>query len=107
MTPADLGINITPDIVTGPPILYFYGTGLYHRLQPRSGPTTFANTVYAYYDNLSWTKGKHNMKFGFSSLRIRTTRSMTFYGNGVFSFYGPSTSAGRAPIWPISFRLAG
>ena len=28
VTPATLGINITSDLVTGPPVLYFYGSGL-------------------------------------------------------------------------------
>jgi len=93
VTPADLGINITPDIVTGPPILYFYGTGLSTGFSG-NGPTTFANTVYAYYDNLSWTKGKHTMKYGFFFSPYENNTQYDFYGNGSFSFFGPSTSAG-------------
>ena len=93
VTPADLGINITPDIVTGPPILYFYGTGLSTGFSG-SGPTTFANTVYAYYDNLSWTKGKHTTKFGFFLSPYENNTQYDFYGNGSFSFFGPSTGTG-------------
>ena len=93
VTPADLGINITPDIVTGPPILYFYGTGLSTGFSG-SGPTTFANTVYAYYDNLSWTKGKHTTKFGFFFSPYENNTQYDFYGNGSFSFFGPSTGTG-------------
>jgi hypothetical protein len=93
VTPADLGINITPDIVTGPPILYFYGTGLNTGFSG-GGPTTFANTVYAYYDNLSWTKGRHTMKFGFFFSPYENNTQYDFYGNGSFSFFGPSTGAG-------------
>jgi hypothetical protein len=93
VTPADLGINITPDIVTGPPILYFDGTGLTTGFDP-GGPTTFANTVYAYYDNLSWTKGRHNMKFGVFFSPYQNNTQYDFYGNGSFSFYGPTTSVG-------------
>ena len=93
VTPSELGINITPDITTGPPDLYFYGTGLYTGFDP-GGPTTFFNTVYAYYDNLSWTKGKHNMKFGVYFSPYQSNTQYDFYGNGVFSFYGPSTSVG-------------
>ena len=64
VTPADLGINITPDHGnrTAPPL------SLMALVSPPGsvpdGPTTFANTVYSYYDNLTWTKGRHNMKFG-------------------------------------------
>src|SRR5580658_5051416 len=62
VTPAVLGINITPDLVTGPPVLYFDGTGLTTGYSPY-GPTTFASTIYSYSDSLTWTKGRHNMKF--------------------------------------------
>jgi hypothetical protein len=93
VTPADLGINITPDIVTGPPILFLGGTGLSIGFSG-NGPTTFANTVYAYYDNFSWTKGKHSMKYGFFFSPYENNTQYDFYGNGSFSFFGPSTGAG-------------
>jgi hypothetical protein len=93
VTPADLGVNITPDIVSGPPILYFYGTGLNIGFSG-NGPTTFANTVYSYYDNLSWTKGKHSMKFGFFFSPYENNTQYDFYGNGSYSFFGPSTGTG-------------
>ena len=93
VTPADLGINITPDIVTGPPILYFNGSGLSTGFDP-GGPTTFANTIYAYYDNLTWTKGRHNMKFGFYFSPYQNNTQYDFYGNGSFTFAGPGTYVG-------------
>lgn len=93
VTPADLGINITPDLVTGPPILYFYGTGLSTGFSG-GGPTTFANTVYAYYDNLSWTKGKHTMKYGFFYSPYQNNTQYDFYGDGSYSFFGSSTFTG-------------
>ena len=93
VTPATLGINITPDIVTGPPVLYFDGTGLTTGFSPY-GPTTFANTIYSYYDNLTWTKGRHNMKFGFFFSPYQNNTKYDYFGNGSFSFYGPSTSVG-------------
>lgn len=93
VTPADLGINITPDLVTGPPLLSFGGTGLSIGFAP-FGPTTFANTVYAYYDNLTWTKGRHTMKFGIYFSPYQNNTQYDFFGNGVFSFFGPSTFAG-------------
>jgi hypothetical protein len=71
----------------------FYGTGLYTGFSP-NGPTTFANTVYAYYDNLTWTKGRHTMKFGFYFSPYQNNTQYDFYGNGSFFFYGPSTATG-------------
>ncbi len=93
VTPSVLGINITPDIVTGPPTINFYGTGINIGYSPY-GPTTFANTIYAYYDNLSWTKGPHNMKFGFYFSPYQNNTQYDFYGNGNFEFYGSGTSVG-------------
>jgi hypothetical protein len=93
VTPADLGVNITPDQITGPPILYFDGTGLSTGFSP-GGPTSFANTIYAYYDNLTWTKGHHTMKFGVFFSPYQNNTNYDFYGNGAFSFFGPSTGTG-------------
>jgi len=93
VTPATLGINITPDLVTGSPVLYFDGSGLTTGYSP-FGPTTFASTIYSYYDNLTWTKGRHNMKFGFFFSPYQNNTQYDFYGNGSYTFYGPSTSVG-------------
>jgi len=93
VTPADLGINITPDLVSGPPLLYFGGTGLSTGFPPY-GPTSFANTIYAYYDNLSWTKGHHTMKFGIFFSPYQNNTQYDTYGDGDFSFFGPSTETG-------------
>jgi hypothetical protein len=91
-TPAALGIDITPDLVTGPPVLYF-ANGLTIGYSPY-GPTTFASTIYSYYDNLTWTKGRHNMKFGFNFSPYQNNTQYDFFGNGSFSFYGPDTFTG-------------
>src|ERR1035438_4472066 len=93
ITPAVLGINTTPDIATGPPLLFFGGTGLTTGFDP-GGPTTFGNTVYAYYDNLTWTKGRHTMKFGFYFSPYQDNTQYDFFGNGAYSFFGPSTGTG-------------
>ena len=88
-----LGIQITPDVTTGPTLLSFYQTGLNTGFSG-GGPTTFANTVYAYYDNLSWTKGSHSIKGGFFFSPYENNTDYAFYPDGVFSYYGPSTSVG-------------
>lgn len=92
-SPSSLGIQITPDLTTGPSLLYFNETGLSIGFSP-GGPTTFANTVYAYYDNLSWTKGKHNMKGGFFFSPYDNNTDYSFYTDGAFSYYGPGTFVG-------------
>ncbi|MGC2660639.1 MAG: carboxypeptidase regulatory-like domain-containing protein [Bryobacteraceae bacterium] len=91
--PQQLGINITPDVTTGPPILFFDGSGLTTGFSP-NGPTTFANTIYSYYDNVSWTKGRHNLKFGFYFSPYQNNTAYDFFGDGSYSFYGPSTYVG-------------
>jgi outer membrane receptor protein involved in Fe transport len=91
--PAALGINVTPDLVTGPTLLSFSQSGLSIGFNP-GGPTSFANTVYAYYDNLSWSKGKHNLKGGVFFSPYENNTNYSFYVNGDYSYYGPSTSVG-------------
>jgi len=91
--PQALGVQITPDITTGPPLLYFYQSGLTIGFSP-GGPTSFANTIYSYYDNISWTKGVHNMKGGFFFSPYQNNTNYSFYTDGSFSFFGPSTTVG-------------
>jgi hypothetical protein len=92
-SPASLGIQITPDLTTGPTLLYFNETGLSIGFSP-GGPTSYANTVYSYYDNLSWTKGRHNLKGGFFFSPYQNNTDYSFYVDGVYTFYGPSTAVG-------------
>ena len=91
-SPASLGIQITPDLTTGPSALFFQ-SGLTVGPTPQ-GPTSYANTVYAYYDNVSWTKGKHNTKSGFYFSPYQNNTNYSFFVDGSFSFYGPGTSVG-------------
>lgn len=88
--PSQLGVNITPDQITGPPELWFYGTNLYTGFD-YGGPTSFANTVYAYYDNVSWTKGSHSTKFGFYFSPYENNTDYDYFVNGAYFFYGPGS----------------
>jgi outer membrane receptor protein involved in Fe transport len=88
-----LGINITPDQNTGPPIVGFLGTGMQVGFSPQ-GPTREVDNTYAVYDNVSWTKGRHNWKFGFYFSPYQNNTVYDFYVNGEFFFYGPSTGVG-------------
>ena len=88
-----LGMNLPSDDPTGPPQLFFFGsnitTGPDHQ-----GPTRERNNTYVVSDNLSWTKGAHNWKFGFFFSPYQNNTTYDFIVNGLFNFYGPSTFVG-------------
>ena len=63
-TPQDLGFtNVNADAAAGvaPPIMF---TTSFNLGPSPQGPTTFANTTFQWEDNVSWTKGNHQLKFG-------------------------------------------
>jgi outer membrane receptor protein involved in Fe transport len=85
-TPADLGIQITPDNPTGPPLLFF-NSGLTVGYSP-NGPTTEVDNAYVYSDTFTWIKGKHNMKFGGGYSAYQNNTVYDFYVDGSFTFSG-------------------
>jgi hypothetical protein len=85
-TAADLGIGITPDQSTGPPRISLTG-GITLGFSPQ-GPTTIVNNTYDYSDTLSWSKGKHNYKFGFSFVPYQNNTFFDFFVDGEFDFSG-------------------
>ncbi|MBV9295384.1 MAG: TonB-dependent receptor, partial [Acidobacteriaceae bacterium] len=91
--PRQLGIGITPDISTGPTMLNFAGSNTVVGFSP-NGPTDEVNNTYALYDNFSWTKGRHDWKFGFYFSPYQNNTTYAYYVNGIFNFYGPSTTVG-------------
>ena len=91
--PNDLGVNIISDDPHGPPLLNFNGNQLYVGYSP-NGPTNLINNTYAFYDNVSWTKGSHNTKYGFYFSPYQNNTAYDYYINGSFLFYGPTTSVG-------------
>jgi outer membrane receptor protein involved in Fe transport len=92
-TPQQLGIGITPDVASGPTLLGFQGKGLVTGYSP-NGPTNEIDNTYALYDNMSWVKGKHSLKFGFYFSPYQDNTVYDYYTNGEFFFYGPNTSVG-------------
>jgi outer membrane receptor protein involved in Fe transport len=90
---SQLGVNITPDQNTGPPLLFFYGTGMSVGYSYQ-GPTHEVNNTYAVYDNVSWTKGRNNWKFGFYFSPYQNNTVYDFFVDGSFNFYGPGTYVG-------------
>lgn len=91
--PNALGIGITPDVSTGPTILSFNGSGTTLGFSPQ-GPTNLINNTYAIYDNLSWTRSNHDLKFGFYFSPYQNNTAYDYYVNGLFTFYGPTTKVG-------------
>ncbi|MBV8833108.1 MAG: TonB-dependent receptor, partial [Acidobacteriaceae bacterium] len=91
--PRQLGIGITPDISTGPTLLNFAGSNTIVGFSP-NGPTDLVNNTYALYDNVAWTKGRHDFKFGFYFSPYQNNTTYAYYVNGIFNFYGPSTGVG-------------
>ena len=91
--PNQLGINIISDDPHGPTLLNFEGSGLNVGFSP-TGPTNIINNTYALYDNLSWTKGGHNLKFGFYFSPYQNNTDYDFFVNGAFFFYGPQSTVG-------------
>lgn len=83
---ANLGSGITPDQPTGPPNLYF-DTGLYVGYSEQ-GPTHEADNTFSYADTFSWSKGKHNMKFGAGFTPYENNTLYDYYVNGEMDFVG-------------------
>jgi hypothetical protein len=87
-TASALGVGITPDDPTGPPILGF-NSGANAGFSPQ-GPTALIDNTYIWNDTLSWTKGKHGIKAGFNYTPYQNNTIYDFYVNGEFFFYGTS-----------------
>jgi outer membrane receptor protein involved in Fe transport len=85
-TPSQLGIGITPDNATGPPILSF-ASGLIVGFSPQ-GPSTLIDNTYTWSDDVTWIKGAHTFKTGFLYTPYQDNQVFDFYVNGEFSFYG-------------------
>jgi hypothetical protein len=93
-TGPQLGVNITPDLTTGPTNLYF-DTGLLLGLS-ENGPTRYVENTFSWTDALTWTRGKHNWKFGAGFSPYQENMVYDYYTNGEFDFYtGTSTGTGN------------
>ena len=85
-TPASLGIDITPDEPTGPTDLFF-DTGLY--LGPsENGPTRYVENTFSWTDAVTWTRGRHNWKFGGGFTPYQENLVYDYIINGEFDYYG-------------------
>ncbi|MGB9234049.1 MAG: carboxypeptidase regulatory-like domain-containing protein [Terriglobales bacterium] len=84
-TGPQLGIQITPDIATGPTNIFF-DNGLF--LGPsENGPTREIENTFSWTDGLTWTHGNHNWKFGAGFSPYQENLVYGYYTNGEFDFY--------------------
>ncbi len=90
-TGPSLGIGITPDLATGPTNIYF-DTG-YQFGPSENGPTRYVENTFSWTDAVSWTRGKHNWKFGAGFSPYQENLVYDYYTNGEFDFYSLSSSA--------------
>ena len=87
-TASQLGFTgVTPDLSSGPPILDFLDSGVGIGFD-FGGPTTLVNDTFQYSDDLTWTRGAHNLKFGFYFAPYENNETFDFLGNGLFGFSG-------------------
>jgi hypothetical protein len=87
-THADVGqIGITPDLETGAASLSFADQGVFLGTS-FVGPSTLINNTFAYSDVLSWTHGRHTLKFGGSFTAYQFNTAFDFIGSGIFTFAG-------------------
>ncbi|MGA7754072.1 MAG: carboxypeptidase regulatory-like domain-containing protein [Candidatus Sulfotelmatobacter sp.] len=93
-TGPELGINITPDLATGPTNIFF-DNGL--QIGPsENGPTRYVENTFSWTDAVTWTRGNHNWKFGAGFSPYQENLKYGFYLNGEFDFYtGTSTGSGN------------
>jgi hypothetical protein len=83
---ATLGFaNVNPDDPAGaaPPIML---TPNYNLGPPPGGPTIEAKVVFRWADNVTWTHGRHEWKFGGDISRVRNNFNFDFFNNGSFDF---------------------
>jgi hypothetical protein len=121
-SPASLGFSCTgvaspcntvvPDDPKGtaPPVMFL--SGLFNLGPSPQGPTKLHNSVFQYQDTLSWSHGKHSLKFGGDFRWVENNFNFDFFNNGSFSFgdFGSFTGSTLADFvggfWDNYFQFA-
>jgi hypothetical protein len=93
-TAAALGIKINSENPTGPARIDFPAQGLLVGFSIQ-GPSTLVDNTFAYTDTLSWTHGKHTLKFGGSFSAYQDNQVFNFEINGGLDFFGNLTDANK------------
>ena len=85
-SPSALGFsNVSPDDPKGtaPPIMF---TPSFNLGPAPGGPTKEHSATFQWSDNFTWTRGRHEIKFGVDITRIRQNYNFDFFNNGSFDF---------------------
>ena len=97
-TPQSLGFtSVVPDDPAGaaaPPISV---SGAFELGPSPAGPTKIHDVTFQYQDTLSWTHGRHDMKFGGDLRWVRNNFNYDFYNNGSL-FFGDFGAFTASPI---------
>jgi hypothetical protein len=86
-SPSALGfLTVNPDDPKGtaPPLMSV--TGNFNLGPSPQGPTKIHDTTFQYQDTLSWTHGRHDLKFGGDLRWVENNFNFDFYNNGSFFF---------------------
>ena len=92
-SPATLGFtNLNPDDPAGvsPPVIFTPDFNLGSSVQ---GPTRLNDNTFQVADNLTWTHGRHEFKFGTDITRLQLNFHYDYYNNGGFDFDGGYASS--------------
>lgn len=88
--PSALGFtNVHPDDPAGtaPPVMI---TPSFNLGPAPGGPTKIHDATFHFQNNVSYTRGKHDLKFGADIRRVRNNFRFDFDNNGIFDFAGIS-----------------
>jgi hypothetical protein len=83
-----------PPVTWGIPSVTFSGDGFSAFGDNSDGPYENQNNTTQFIDNLSWTKGKHSLKFGFEYDRQNFNQVGNQYPRGQYSFSANATRSG-------------
>ena len=85
-SPTALGFtNVTPADAAAPAPPTIFGPSF--TLGPSTqGPTKLHRASFEWSDNFTWTRGKHEIKFGGDITRVRNNFDYLYYNNGGFDF---------------------
>jgi hypothetical protein len=102
--PQALGINITPDLDLGTPQISMPSGYLSLGYNPNN--SDLADTTFNYADTITWIRGAHTFKAGFSFIAEQENSDYNYDTMGEFDFYGASTSIGSGnPLADFEFGL--
>ncbi len=108
-SPSSLGLSgVIPDDAgaAGPPFVEFWNSGITFG-NTYQGPQARFDNTFQYVDNLSWTRGKHYLKFGGEYRRFAQNQLFDFINNGYIGVDGSGVDLGFIPEIPgLSSEMA-